>query len=99
MIFHENATIKSNQIVSRKKCYVRGKLGPSSSFGAKFSPRDQKNKMADQMEVDTTTTSSEKAKDVAMEVDIPQKEKVQAKGSSGASTSSGKQSKGFELPW
>lgn len=55
--------------------------------------------MADQMEVETTTTSSEKAKDAAMEVDIPQKEKVQAKGSSGASTSSGKQSKGFELPW
>lgn len=51
------------------------------------------------MEVEAATTSSVTPKDEEMEVDLPQKEKVTAKGQSGASTSSGKQSKGFELPW
>lgn len=51
------------------------------------------------MEVETTTTSSVTSKDEAMEIDLPQKEKLPAKGTSGASSSTGKQSKGFELPW
>lgn len=51
------------------------------------------------MEVETSTTSSITSKDEAMEVDLPRKEKAAATGSSGASTSSSKQSKGFELPW
>ena len=55
--------------------------------------------MADEMEVESNTTGSVAWKDEAMEVDLPQKEKLSVKGSSGASTSSGKQSKGFELPW
>lgn len=75
-----------------------GELGPSSMFGAKFVPRDT-NKMADEMEVETATTSSKSSKDEAMEVDLPHKEKATTKASSGASTSSAKQSKGFELPW
>lgn len=55
--------------------------------------------MADEMEVDTTASSSVTPKDVEMEVDLPQKEKVSAKGIPGTSTSSAKQTKGFELPW
>ena len=51
------------------------------------------------MEVESSTASSVTPKDEEMEVDLPQKEKVTAKGQSGASTSSAKQSKGFELPW
>lgn len=51
------------------------------------------------MEVETATTSSKSSKDEAMEVDLPQKEKAATKGSSGSSTTTGKQSKGFELPW
>jgi len=54
--------------------------------------------MADEMEVEAAS-NVETSKDEAMEVDLPQKEKAPTKGSSGASSSSGKQSKGFELPW
>ena len=50
------------------------------------------------MEVEAAS-NVETSKDEAMEVDLPQKEKAPTKGSSGASSSSGKQSKGFELPW
>ena len=78
------------------------KIGPSLSFGAKLFTRDI-NKMADEMEVEaassTAATSSKTSKDEAMEVDLPQKENVPTKGSSGPSTSSTKHSKGFELPW
>lgn len=60
--------------------------------------------MADEMEVETATgltdpASSKSSKDEEMEVDLPQKEKMTTKASSGASSSSGKHSKGFELPW
>lgn len=78
---------------------IRGKLGPSSIFGAKLFTRDT-NKMADEMEVDSTApTSSKSSKDEEMEVDVPQKEKAPTKAPSGASSSSVKHSKGFELPW
>jgi len=79
-----------------------GNLGLSSTFGAKLFSRDT-NKMADEMEVEvsnsTAPASLKTSKDEAMEVDLPQKEKVPTKGSSGASSSSVKHSKGFELPW
>ncbi|XP_068750113.1 replication factor C subunit 2-like [Montipora capricornis] len=56
--------------------------------------------MADEMEVETTTTSASTPGDENMEVEVPQKEKkVPNKGISGAGSSSGKQSKAFELPW
>ena len=47
----------------------------------------------------TVSTSSKTSKDEVMEVDLPQKEKATIKGSSSASSSSGKHVKGFELPW
>ena len=79
-----------------------GNLGPSSTFGAKLFSRDT-TKMADDMEVEvpssTAPTSSNTSKDEAMEVELPQKEKATIKGSSSASSSSGKHAKGFELPW
>lgn len=79
-----------------------GNLGLSSIFGAKLFARDT-HKMADEMEVETSSStvpaSSKTSKDEAMEVDLPQKEKAPTKGSTGASSSSVKHSKGFELPW
>ena len=73
-------------------------MEPSSIFGAKLFPRDT-NKMADEMDVETSTTGSKSSKDEAMEVDLPQVDRVTSKGSSGAGSSTGKSSKGFELPW
>ncbi|PFX15516.1 Replication factor C subunit 2 [Stylophora pistillata] len=55
--------------------------------------------MADEMDVETSTTGSKSSKDEAMEVDLPQVDRVTSKGSSGAGSSTGKSSKGFELPW
>ena len=71
---------------------------PSSIFGAKLFARDT-NKMADETDVETATTSSKSFKDEAMEIDAPQVEKAKSKGSSGAGSSTGKSSKSFELPW
>lgn len=52
------------------------------------------------MRVETNTTKSAAVEEEKMEVDFPQTEKkIEAKGTSVASTSSGKQSKAFELPW
>lgn len=52
------------------------------------------------MQVETNKTKSAAVEDEKMEVDFPQLEKkIEAKGTSVASTSSGKQSKAFELPW
>lgn len=56
--------------------------------------------MEDEMQVETKKTKSAAVEDEKMEVDFPQLEKkIEAKGTSVASTSSGKPSKAFELPW
>lgn len=50
--------------------------------------------------LETTTTSASTPADENMEVEIPQKEKkVPNKGTAGAGSTCGKQSKAFELPW
>ena len=76
---------------------IRGKLGTELNFWRQVFSRDL-NKMPDKMEVEVST-NLKTSKDEAMEVDLPQKEKAPAKESSGASSSSVKHSKGFELPW
>ena len=56
--------------------------------------------MEDEMQVEAKKTKSAAVEDEKMEVDFPQLEKkIETKGTSVASTSSGKQSKAFELPW
>ncbi|KAK2574390.1 Replication factor C subunit 2 [Acropora cervicornis] len=56
--------------------------------------------MEDEMQVETKKTKSAAVEDEKMEVDFPHLEKkIETKGTSVASTSSGKQSKAFELPW